>query len=97
VGERIKSDLQQEEEDFGPSSETAAEWGEQLGIVEQAIDELPPRCRTAFILHVLKGKSFKEVGCDMKTSTRTAEMRVARALEYLQSRLDAADEAGGAP
>ncbi|HKS75188.1 MAG TPA: sigma-70 family RNA polymerase sigma factor [Terriglobales bacterium] len=94
VGDRIKGDLQQEEEDFGPSSETVAEWDEQLAIVEQAIDELPPRCRAAFILRVLKGKSFREVGCDMNISTRMAEMHVARALEYLQSRLNAADEAG---
>ena len=57
-----------------------------------AIGELPRRCLEAFVLHVLKGLTFDEVGREMGISDRMAKKHVARALEYLQTCLDAANE-----
>ena len=74
------------------SAEAVVEARERLAIVERAIGELPPRCLEAFVLHVLKGLTFDEVGRDMGISDRMAKKHVARALEYLQSCLDAANE-----
>ena len=74
------------------SAESIVEARERLAIVERAIGELPPRCLEAFVLHVLKGMTFGEVGREMGISDRMAKKHVARALEYLQSRLDAANE-----
>lgn len=76
------------------SAEAAVESRERLAIVEWAIGQLPPRCLKAFVLHVLNGLTFDEVGREMAISARMAQKHVARALEYLQSCLDAADRPG---
>jgi len=74
------------------SAEETAESRERLLILERALDRLPPRCLEAFVLHVLKGLTFDEVGREMRISTRMAQKHLARALEYVQSCIDAADE-----
>jgi RNA polymerase sigma factor (sigma-70 family) len=74
------------------SAESTAEARERLAIVERAIGNLPPRCLEAFILHVLNGLTFDEVGREMGICKRVAQKYVARALEYLHSCVDAADE-----
>ncbi len=74
------------------SAESTVEARERLAIVERAIGNLPPRCLEAFILHVLNGLTFDEVGREMGICKRVAQKYVARALEYLHSRLEAADE-----
>jgi RNA polymerase sigma-70 factor (ECF subfamily) len=73
------------------SAESTVEARQRLTIVERAIGKLPPRCLEAFILHVLNGLTFDEVGREMKISGRMAQKHLARALEYLQSCLDSAD------
>lgn len=73
------------------SAESTCEGQERLAIVERAIGELPPRCLEAFVLHVLNGLKLKEVGREMGIGERMATKYVARALEYLQTCLDAAD------
>ena len=73
------------------SAESTCEARERLEIVERAISELPPRCLEAFVLHVLEGLTFEEVGDRMGISWRMAIKHVSRALEYLQTCLDAAD------
>jgi RNA polymerase sigma-70 factor (ECF subfamily) len=73
------------------SAELTCEARERLAIVEQAINNLPARCLEAFILHVMNGLTFDEVGREMRISGRMARKHVARALEYLQYCLDTAD------
>jgi RNA polymerase sigma-70 factor (ECF subfamily) len=73
------------------SAESTVESRERLTIVERAIGNLPARCLEAFILHVLNGLTFDEVGREMGISGRMAQKHLARALEYLQSCLDAAE------
>ncbi len=75
------------------SAEATVESRERLAIVARAIGELPPRCLEAFVLHVLKSLTFVEVGRAMGISEQMSRKHVARALEYLQSSLDAADGA----
>lgn len=82
-------------EGLEPSAERVVEARQRLAIVERAIDELPPRCLEAFQLRVLNGLRFEEVGREMRISDRMAKTYVARALQYLQSCLDAADTPGG--
>lgn len=77
------------------SAESRADARERLAIVERAIGNLPPRCLEAFVLHVLKGRTFDEVGREMSISGRMAKKHVARALEYLQTCLDVANETRG--
>ncbi len=64
---------------------------QRLAIVERAITELPARCRQAFLLRVVEGQRFAQVGREMGVTERMAKMHVARAMEYLQGCLDAAE------
>jgi len=75
-----------------PSAERRIEGQERLAIIERALMRLPPKCREAFVLHVLRGLKFDEVGRVMAISERMAYKHVGRALEYLQSCLDGDDE-----
>ena len=86
---RIAQAFPTETTDF--SAESRYEARERLKIVQRAINELPPRCAEAFVLHVLRGLTFEEVGHEMGISWRMAIKHVSRALEYLQTCLDAAD------
>lgn len=74
------------------STDAIVEARERLTIVERAISELPARCLEAFVLHIQNGMTFAEVGREMGISERMAKKHLARALEYLQSCLAAAEE-----
>jgi RNA polymerase sigma factor (sigma-70 family) len=91
--ERFKRAVTPRAETQELSAESVVEARERLAIVERAIGELPPRCLEAFVLHVLKGLTFDEVGREMAISDRMAKKHVARALEYLQACLDAGNGA----
>jgi RNA polymerase sigma factor (sigma-70 family) len=77
-----------------PSTDRLVEGQERLALIERALRELPPKCREAFVLHVLRGLKFEEVGRVMGISERMAYKHVGRALEHLQSCLDGADTRG---
>lgn len=92
--ERFRRVAPPPEEKEEPSAEAVVEARQRLAIVERAIGELPPRCLEAFVLHVLKGMTFDEVGREMGVSGRMAKKHVARALEYLQGCLDGVGDTG---
>ena len=94
VHERFRSAAEPSLETQARSAESIVEAREHLAIVERAIEELPPRCLEAFVLHVLQGKTFDAVGREMTISGRMAKKHVARALEHLQGSLDASHETG---
>jgi RNA polymerase sigma factor (sigma-70 family) len=74
-----------------PSTESIVESRERLAIVQKAIAQLPSRCRQAFMLRIVEGKRFAQVGREMGISERMAKVHVARAMEYLQDCLDSAE------
>ena len=94
VRQRFADVAVQGEEKLAPSAERVAEGRQRLAIVERALGELPPRCLEAFTLRVLDGMRFDDVAREMGISDRMAQIYVARAVEYLQCCLDAADAAG---
>lgn len=73
------------------SAEGVCEGQERLAIVERAIGGLPANCVDAFVLHVLQGLKYEDVGRKMGISGEMARKHVARSLEYLQVCLDEAD------
>lgn len=81
----------QSSDSCAPSTESVVESRERLAIVERAIRELPPRCRQAFLLRILDGRRFAQIGREMGITERMAKVHVARALQYLQHCLDRAD------
>lgn len=82
----------QRERDFNfkgahAAAETVASDEERLRIVQEAITELPPRCRFAFELYTSGDFTFKQVGAEMGVTERMAQRHLARAFEYLSHRL----------
>lgn len=70
-----------------PTPEQAASDAQELKLVEQAIDELPPKCRRAFMLHKIYGLPFPEVAEQMDLSERMIRIYVVRALTYCFGKL----------
>lgn len=97
VRERFARAVRAEAEQMAPSAETVVDARQRLDVIERAIGTLPPRCRTAFILRVLEGRPFDEVGRAMGISARMAKIYVARALAHLHACLDDTDPGGACP
>lgn len=73
------------------STERVVESRQRLAVVEKAISELPARCRQAFLLRIVDGQRYAQVGRIMGITDRMAKIHVARAMEYLQHCLDSAE------
>ena len=52
--------------------------------IENAIDQLPPACREAFILSRHEGKSYKEIAEILNISINTVEKQLGKALKTLR-------------
>ncbi|MBK8505607.1 MAG: RNA polymerase sigma-70 factor [Saprospiraceae bacterium] len=52
--------------------------------IERAINELPPRCRSVFVLSRYEGKSYKEIAELMEISIKTVENQMIKALSSLR-------------
>lgn len=66
---------------------------EGLAAVVATIDELPPRCREAFILYKFDGLSYAEIAERMGISPRTVEMQLKIAMHACWRCLDELDGA----
>ncbi len=79
-------------EQFGaaPSAEHAAADAQELSLAQSLIDELPPKCRRAFLLHKVYGLEFAEIAKQMGLKERMVRNYVVRAVLYCRAGLDAA-------
>lgn len=59
-------------------------------ILQQAIGELPEKCRQAFSLSYIGGMHNSEIAARMGVSVRTVESHIFHALRYLRKRLEGA-------
>lgn len=73
------------------STERVVESRQRLAVVEKAISELPARCRQAFLLRIVEGQRYAQVGQVMGITDRMAKIHVARAMEYLQYCVDSSE------
>jgi len=69
----------------GPERVTAAR--EALALVESLLDELRPKRRAAFVLHVLEGYSMEEVAAILSASTAAVKVRVHDARRHIERRI----------
>lgn len=96
VRERFARAARTEAEPLAPSAETVVDARQRLEVIERAVGQLPPRCLDAFLLRIVQGRPFDEVGREMGISARMAKVYVARALASLQARLEEGGSAGNA-
>jgi RNA polymerase sigma-70 factor, ECF subfamily len=57
--------------------EDAALTDERLRLLHEAIQSLPPQCKTAFTLRMFQERSYKQIAEELKISVRTVEKHVA--------------------
>ncbi len=73
-----------------PTPEGETSNAQQVAILERLINELPPKCRTAFVLYKIQGLDFATVAAQMGLSERMVRDYVTRAVLYCRVGLDAA-------
>lgn len=56
-------------------------------LLAAAVDELPPRCRDAFILHKIHGLSYREVAQTLGVSESAVEKHITKGLLHCRNRL----------
>ncbi len=56
-------------------------------LLHQAITELPPRCRDVFILHKIRGMSYREIGQMLDISESAVEKHIIKGLQHCRKRL----------
>lgn len=66
-----------------PSPEQAINAQEELRELESALQELPPLCRTAFLMRRVEGLTQKEVAEKLKISVKTVEKYMAKSVRLL--------------
>ncbi|ADU66524.1 RNA polymerase sigma factor, sigma-70 family [Desulfurispirillum indicum S5] len=72
-----------------PSPEEAYLTREELEMVLQAIEELPPRGKQIFEMHRLQGLSYQEIALRTGISRNTVMVHITRALAHCKKRLNA--------
>lgn len=55
--------------------------------INDAIDELPEKCRLVFVMSRFDGLSYKEISEKLEISTKTVENQIYKALKHLKARL----------
>jgi RNA polymerase sigma factor (sigma-70 family) len=73
-----------------PTPEQSATHAQELKLAERLIDELPPKCRRAFLLHKVYGLDFGDIAKQMGLGERMVRTYVCRAILYCRAGLDAA-------
>jgi RNA polymerase sigma factor (sigma-70 family) len=74
----------------GPSAEQSAASAEELALAERLMNQLPPKCRRALLLHKIYGLEFSEIARQMGLKERMVRRYVERALVYCRAGLNAA-------
>lgn len=73
-----------------PTPDYEAAQAEEAQIVRRLIEELPPKCRYAFLMHRIHGEDFSQIARKMNLSERMVRHYVANAVLYCRAGLDAA-------
>ncbi len=64
---------------------------QRLTVLQQAVSELPPRCRQVFLLHKFRHKSHAAIAEELGISVNMVEKHIIRALAHCRQRLAALD------
>lgn len=70
-----------------PSAESSVSVSQELSAIVEAVQQLPPKCRYAFIMNRMYGYELSEIAQLMKLSERMVRIYVERALVFCRERL----------
>jgi RNA polymerase sigma-70 factor (ECF subfamily) len=70
---------------------------EKLQRIYQAVDELPEKCRQAFLLHRASGLSYSEIARELGVSVSSVEKYILQALKHCRAALSSYYEEGNGP
>jgi len=73
--------------DSHPSAELSVAAQESLRLIDDALRELPEKCRDAFILNRGRDLSYPEIARELGVSTSMVEKYIIRALRHLRDKL----------
>ncbi|WP_019866481.1 RNA polymerase sigma factor [Methylovulum miyakonense] len=73
--------------DYTPSPETALISQQQLAVLKQAIQELPPKCRDVFILCKFHHYTYLQAAQHLGIAESTATKHMIKALEHCKRRV----------
>lgn len=76
-----------DEDSLHPSAEEEVSSAQWQALLREAIAELPPRCRDAFILHKLHGLGYREVAEHLNISQSAVEKHISKGLSHCRARL----------
>lgn len=72
---------------YSPSPEAVLISQQQLDLLKQAIEELPPKCRSVFILCKFQHYTYLQAAQQLGISESTATKHMIKALEYCKRRV----------
>ncbi len=70
-----------------PQQDAVLEGRQKLSLIKEAVADLPPKCRKAFMLYKFEAWSYAEIALDMALSESMIRKCVIRALVYCRERL----------
>tara|TARA_B100001939_G_scaffold337673_1_gene342312 strand:- start:9426 stop:9956 length:531 start_codon:yes stop_codon:yes gene_type:complete len=65
---------------------------QELGRIYRALEDLPEKCRTAFLLHRAHHKTYDQIARELDVSVSMVEKYMIRALKHLRRRLRPAEK-----
>ena len=74
-------------EEHGPSAEQTQARRETIRLVEKSLDELPAKCRKAFLLSKIYGLSTREIALQMHLTPRMIRNYLVRATVHIEQRV----------
>jgi RNA polymerase sigma factor (sigma-70 family) len=73
-----------------PPADLVLQSQQELGILRDAVLELPERCRAVFLLYKGQGMTMRQVATALGISEKTVEKHIAKAMVHCRNRLRAA-------
>ncbi len=74
--------------DQGPSPDRQAQAAQELTLLISLLDELPPKCRTAFVSYKLDGQEYREIAARMGITESMVRKYVIKAVAYCAARFE---------
>lgn len=74
-----------------PEPESVIYAQQRLALLRGAIDELPPKCRHAFLRHKFENRSYAEIASEMGISKNMVEKHIIKAIAHCRRCLERAD------